>query len=239
MEKISIIICDDDRAAAESLAGQLQALCPQYQVDPEIQLFTDGLQLTENWPKAVDLVFLDVEMPLMDGISAGREIRRWDEQVTILFTTSHASYAVNGYEVNAYRYLLKPITTDALQKALERKLPQLVAEKGSRIYIRLDEGVKCLNPGEILFVETAQNHRVSVHLKSETISAYKNLNEFEARLTDGRFFKCHASFLINLDHIVRFDKNAIEMSDGCVIPVSKHRKKALMDAMLSRAGKLF
>lgn len=239
MQKINIVICDDDPGCASLLREQLERLCREYEAEPRFRVFTDGLELAEKWPGGTDILFLDVEMPLMDGIEAGKEIRKLDAQVTILFTTLHEKYAVHGYEVNAYRYLLKPIEYEALRSALSGRLPMILSDKRQKLYVKCEEGVRCIAPAEILYVETVQSHHVRIHTRREALKASRNLNEIEQMLSDSRFFKCHTSYLVNLDFIERFDRFSVVMPGGAVIPVSKYRKRELMEAAARRAGSIF
>ena len=109
-----IAICDDEEQFRAGLRALITKLIGD--LDPEINSFHDGHDLLAEFDrKPYDIVFLDIEMPEMDGITLARTLRSRSSEVLIVFLTGHVEYAIEGYEVNALRYLTKPVTTEIIQ----------------------------------------------------------------------------------------------------------------------------
>lgn len=224
-----IAICDDEqcflddfRRIADSLYRSLDIL---------IDSFSSGSALLKQFRlKAYDLVFLDIEMPEMDGITLAEELRALSEEVSIVFLTGHIEYAIKGYEVNALRYLTKPADEQKIKDVVDRVLQRLESEK--QLWIKTDEGEIRLRLRDILFIES-QNQNVIINTAAESYSVRGNMSDYEARLTPDGFFRIHRGYLAALARIRRIAGKEIVMEDGTVLPVSRSKETKLREALFS------
>lgn len=224
-----IAICDDEqcflddfRRIADSLYRSLDIL---------IDSFSSGSALLKQFRlKAYDLVFLDIEMPEMDGITLAEELRTLSEEVSIVFLTGHIEYAIKGYEVNALRYLTKPADEQKIKDVVDRVLQRLESEK--QLWIKTDEGEIRLRLRDILFIES-QNQNVIINTAAESYSVRGNMSDYEARLTPDGFFRIHRGYLAALARIRRIAGKEIVMEDGTVLPVSRSKETKLREALFS------
>ena len=239
METLNLLLCDDDETCSAALAHELSRLGKENGILVRIHRYANGMQLLHSYPEKADLVFLDVEMPVMDGIDVGKELRKIDSRVTIIYTTSHAQYAIRGYEVDAFRYLLKPIAYSVLEREILPKMRLLSNDLETRICIRTADGPHFLTRSDINYVETAPNHHIRIHAAGCDLLTGGTLSEFELILSDSRFFKCHASYLVNLDSILSIGKTDLKTADQTMIPISKHRRKDLMETLAKRTEEVF
>lgn len=222
-----IAICDDEEIYRVELKTLLDKLL--INVDYNIDTFDDGNRLSESFMNLpYDLVFLDIEMPAVDGITLAKKIRAVSEKVFIVFLTSHVEYAIEGYEVNALRYLTKPVDLEKLKEVI-----RYVQEKqgNSRHLIIKEEGEELLiELNDIIYMESMnQNVRIATS-KGEHVIRY-NIGDFEDQLKNDGFFRIHRGYLISLAKVKKLSKNDVIMEGDVILPVSRSNVKALKDAL--------
>ena len=222
-----IAICDDEEIYRVELKTILDKLL--INVDYDIDTFDDGRQLMESFSKApYDLVFLDIEMPAVDGITLAKSIRSRSENVFIVFLTGHIEYALEGYEVNALRYLTKPVDIGKLKEVI-----RYVQEKqGSarQLIIREDGEEILIDIGDVIYMESMNQNVRIVAAKGEHIIRY-NIGDFEEQLKNDGFFRIHRGYLISLSKVKKLVKSDVIMEDGTALPVSRSNLKPLKEAL--------
>ena len=222
-----IAICDDEEIYRVELKTILDKLLVN--VDYNIDTFDDGRQLMESFSKApYDLVFLDIEMPAVDGITLAKSIRSRSENVFIVFLTGHIEYALEGYEVNALRYLTKPVDIGKLKEVI-----RYVQEKqGSarQLIIREDGEEILIDIGDVIYMESMNQNVRIVSAKGEHVIRY-NIGDFEEQLKNDGFFRIHRGYLISLSKVKKLVKSDVIMEDGTALPVSRSNLKPLKEAL--------
>lgn len=224
-----IAICDDleaDRAALRAALNGIPALPAG--VKTEIREYGSGealLMETEKGSTVFDLIFMDIYMSGVTGMDTAKELRQLGVFAPLIFLTTSPDFAVESYEVNAAGYLLKPIQREKLAALLERLLtppdrPRVCVQSGRRRrYLFLDD---------ILFAES-DNHSLSIHMASgEVLFCSEKLNDLAARL-DGRFLRCHQSYLVNMAHVADVVEDFI-LKDGRRIPIRTKDRREMADA---------
>ena len=222
-----IAICDDEELYRVELKTILDKLL--INVDYNIDTFDDGNRLVESF-KALpyDLLFLDIEMPKVDGITLAKSLRAISEKVFIVFLTSHVEYAIEGYEVNALRYLTKPVDIEKLKEVI-----RYVQEKqgASRQLIIKEDGEELLiNISDVIYIESMNQNVRIVTSKGEHVIRY-NIGDFEEQLKNDGFFRSHRGYLISLAKVKKLSKNDVIMEGDVILPVSRSNVKALKDAL--------
>ena len=236
---IRIAICDDNAQTCALLHGYARRLAEEEGFPISIQTFTGGDELLRRYPERLDLLILDVQMPGINGIETARELRCFDREVTLVFMTNFAQYAIDGYSVQAYQYLLKPVAYSRFRKELAPILRQKIRQKGEGFCIKNDQGVFHVSVRQILYVETTVSKNVLVHLEGETITAYMSLRQAETELgSSGCFYRCHNSYLVNFNYVRSIQKDDVILSNGKRIPVSRQRRKEMVDRFMDYVGGL-
>ena len=224
-----IAICDDE---PQFLSDFCRITSRLYQsLDILTDSFTSGGELLRQFrQRPYDLVFLDIEMPEMDGLSLAEQLRALSSEVNIVFLTGHIEYAIRGYEVNALRYLTKPAEEQKIKAVIDHVLQKLENEK--TIWIKFDSETIRLRLAEILFIES-RNQNVIISTASDSYSVRGNISNYEERLTPEGFFRIHRSYLAALSKIQRINGKEAVMEDGTVLPVSRSKEARLREALFS------
>ncbi len=227
-----IAVCDDEekfrtqaRDIIDKMAGSL---------DVTVDAFSDGRKLLEAFDRnPYDVLFLDIEMPAMDGITLAKKLRERTDSIYIVFLTGHVEYALEGYEVNALRYLTKPVKEDKLREVL-----RFVMDKNStkrQLLIKEDGEEVLINVSDIIYFE-AQNQYVMIYATDGEHLIRYNIGDFENELKGDGFFRTHRGYLISLAKVKKLVKSEVlmETPDGEVsLPVSRSNVKTLKEALYS------
>lgn len=178
--------------------------------------------------KPYDLVFLDIEMPDVNGIQLAKMLRSKSKDVPIVFLTSHIEFALEGYEVNALRYLTKPISIPKLQEVLTYVSQKLSEQRV--LWIKTDLTEEKLHMKDILYME-AQNQNILIYTSNGTYSVRYNLSDYEQELKNDGFFRIHRGYLVSVRHVKRIGKHELTLVDNTTLPVSRSKEKALKEVL--------
>ena len=222
-----IAICDDEIQCRTQAVNAIRDCLRSEGV--LVDAFKDGPSFLQGFIKRpYDLVFLDIEMPVMDGIAVARRLRELNKEVPIVFLTSHIEFALVGYEVNALRYLTKPISMPKLQEVLSHVSLQMQAQRV--LWVKTDLNEEKVHIKDILFME-AQNQNIMIYTPKASYCVRYNLSDYETQLQEDGFFRIHRGYLVGLRHVKSVGKREVTMTDGNVLPVSRTREKELKDAL--------
>lgn len=230
---LKIAICDDRAdflSRLESKIGQW----PAGNRSITARCFSDGDSLIRAHSSTpFDIIFLDVIMPLLNGIETAREIREFDKSVKIVFLTSSPEYAVDSYTVKANNYLLKPVDDRALYRCLDEFLADI--NKSAQVLSMRSAGASYrLDLQSIEYIEAQNKHTIFVLSGGKRLESIDPLHSFEDKLSlsDG-FFKCHRSYIVNIDHIEQFTQKELTVRSGSRIPISRSCHKEFQEAYFS------
>lgn len=236
MKTLRVAICDDDPASISCITDFVYRICGERGLMPDICSYRDGDELVERYAIDTDFLFLDVEMPLLDGIQAANMIRERDSHVIIVFMSNYEQYAIRGYQAGAWRYLLKPIEWPAFCREISLPLDKCSREKDHTLHIKNDKGVYSVLIDEIFYLEVNAKKNVVVYTRDKEIECYQSLTRMAERLDLPNFYRCHNSYLVNMDYIAYVEKDTIRLRSGVEIPLSKHRRKEFMQAFMEYEG---
>jgi two-component system, LytTR family, response regulator len=246
---INCIIIDDDNTVRKLLSMIIKKELPHVKIVGE---FDDAASALENmYTLKPDLVFLDMEMPGMNGLDFLKEMD--DPETEVIVTTGYEQYAINALKMSVVDYLLKPIDKDELIKAVKRAEEKLKSKKEMDRYKTLVHNMKSDKPQShklgltqhdaVIFVEVkdiirceaSSNYTLVVTTTGKKIMVTKTLRQFEEILEPYGFIRVHRSHLVNPEHVVKLNKAdglQIEMSDGTQVDVSNSQKNAFLEQFL-------
>ena len=230
---IEIAVVDDQTYDREQISALLREYAASKHHAWQVRCFASGQAFLDTLtPGRYGMVFLDI---LMGGMETARRFRAIDPDTLLVLITTEASYAVEGYEVEAAGFLVKKSGTlkqhfDALMARLEQKIQEdIVLElPGSLAGIPV--------PASALLYAEVLNHVMKLCLKSGSYMVRMSLKELIPLLPqDGRFFECHRGIVVNLDAVVSLDSQVATLSDGSTLPVSRRRRAELERAFAARS----
>ena len=222
-----IAVCDDEELFRIEFKSVLDKVLINAEYD--IDTFSGGSSLYEAFLKnPFDLVFLDIEMPGIDGITLAKRLRAVSENVQIVFLTSHIEYALEGYEVNALRYLVKPVDMNKLSEVL--KYIQDKKNNSRQIMIKQEGEDIVIDISDVIYIESLDKNVRIVTSKSEYITRY-NISDYEEELKNSGFLRIHRGYLISLSKVKKIVKNDVVMDGDISLPVSRSNIKTLKDAL--------
>ena len=238
---LSVMILDDEKPAVEELAF----IVGQHK-DVEISgIFTESSKALEYiYTNPPDLLFLDIEMPGVNGIEVAKKINELAKNTFIVFVTAYSNYAIKAFEINAQDYILKPYEEQRVYAAIERisKLKNQTTTKKSKhhqlnkIAVWDGDHISLIPIINIIDI-TCENNKVLINTKTKTYHSKYTLNELEDKLANHSFFRCHRSYLVNLDkvkEIIPWFNNSymLKMEDLIEdIPVSRRNANTLKNLL--------
>ncbi|MBO0593638.1 response regulator transcription factor [Cellulophaga sp. E16_2] len=243
MSKITAIVIDDEIANIKGLQQKISKLFPDIEVVNTFQKPEDAIvELQKNQP---DLVFLDIEMPRINGFDLLTKLTKINFQ--IIFVTAYNEYAIEAFKQNAVDYVLKPIANDDLITAVNKakdiinqkaqnesntKLLSLLTEhvtNNNKLLIPTVKGISFIPYNEVLHIEGYEGYTKIHLLNNTTITSSYNIGKF-ANILDNPFFKCHKSHIVHLDKVRSFENEGyVVLENGNRVPISKTYKKTFID----------
>ena len=239
MYKVSII--DDDREAMEHLQSLLKEYGEKNGVTFAVFQYDNTDEYLQEKDVDSDLLFLDIKMPQMDGLSLARKIREWRPNVVIIFCTSFQRFAINGYEVSAFAFLVKPIIPAQLEIYLNKVIKKLQGEEKEKITkLKTLGGYRVLRVEDIFYVEVSQ-HDLFYHVqvegpdgekKEEVVQTRASLKEVEQELESYGFYRCNVSYLVNLNQIAALKGDNVYLFNKDVLAISRGYKKPFTEKFM-------
>ena len=187
-------------AVREQLAGYVQRYTRQYGTPFEVTEFADGMEILEDYRPQFDIIFLDVEMKHLDGMTTAERIRQMDADVILIFITNMAQYAIRGYSVGALDYVLKPVPYFAFSQQLLKAVARLEKRAKHYLTVPVEGGLRRLDTASIYYLES-EGHRVHFYTDEGDFSAPGALKAFEEKLADCPFARCNSGYLVNLAQV--------------------------------------
>lgn len=222
-----IAIVEDESSDARRLTEALNRFASEKQTEFQCDWHHAAEDFLDQYHYQYDIVFMDIRLPGITGMKAAHKLRDKDHAVLLVFLTSLAQYAVEGYEVDAADYILKPLT----YAALKLKLPKLLRKCGNdgrEILIEGDDQTIKLHPSELMFAEI-YDHHIHFVTQTNTIRSYGTLKEIESKLPDG-FFRVNNQTIVNLRFVTSVDASDVVVG-GRAFPISFRRRKEFLAAL--------
>ncbi|MXV15655.1 response regulator [Pedobacter sp. HMF7056] len=232
---MNCMVVDDEPIARDILASHIEQT-------PGLELAKSCMSATEAYEGLhqykVDLIFLDIQMPVITGSNFLRSLRN---PPLVIFTTAYQQYAVEGFELNSVDYLLKPITYDRFYQAIEKVKERLAYKSAVRpsvpsqtqsidyIFIKQDTKLVRVNYNQINYIQAEKDYS-SVYLEDKRLLASMHLKLFEDTLPKASFIRIHRSYIVNLTKIVSIKGNMAELVD-IEIPIGANYRDDLLAAL--------
>ena len=231
---VKIAIVEDERAYQEQFFAYVKKYEAESGERMEISIFSDGYEIVEKYNASYDIIFLDIQLVVMDGMETAKKIRKLDENVILIFITNMAQYAIQGYEVNALDYVLKPVSYFAFSQELDKAVKKIKLRKGNSLMLLQDKGVVRLRLEQIWYLES-QGHHIIVYTEKGNYTFRKTMKEMEKKLDKDGFVRCNSGYLVNLRYVEEVNENIVTVA-GEKLQISRPRKKIFMEALTDYLG---
>ena len=253
---LRIAYCEDEAAQAEYVSDIIKDWGMRHNTICEVELYKSAEQFLFESDEAelfaYDLILLDISMGGMNGFSLAERIRSTDKKVRLAFITSDAEYVFRGYEVEAFRYIMKPVTAEKLDELLDRVNAQLGADTAEYVIIEVSGQSRKIDKSDILYVEV-DGHYTTIHCESGEFTVKDSFKDVLAMLNAGDntrgadgntdsadktgsnlniFYRCHRSAAVNIDKVTRIGRELCRLKDGQELAVSRGMYEELNRAFI-------
>ena len=232
---LNIAIVEDDDREAEILEKYITEYGSKNNKPFKLERFKNAYSLLENYRHVYDIIFMDIMMPQINGIEAAKKLRESDQVVTLIFVTNMAKYAVQGYEVDALDFIVKPVKYSTFDMKFKKALAKIAAIKDFHIAISHNGGTLYLSARQITFIEVS-GHKVIYHMLDDVVGGYGSLSDLEKQLQCCSFLRCNSCYLINPRYINSVNGYTVTMTNGEELAISHPRKKNFMKQLADWLG---
>lgn len=223
---IDVILCDDNHDFLKPFYNEIERVFDKLSVNANVSAFSKVDEILDDRLKTCDIAFLDVDFEDDDrnGIDIARKLRDINKKAIIFFVTNFIDYAPAGYEVQAFRYILKRDRNDVLERYIMQAIEQMAKEQE---FLRLsdEDGSMEIPLDDISYLEVL-NHDVSIHARGKSYVLYASLSSLAEQLEECGFLRIHNSYLVNMRYIQKYRSRECLLSDGTELPASERNYAA-------------
>jgi two-component system response regulator LytT len=232
---IRISLIDDDSQDITRLRGCLERYDKEHSIGFSYTLFDNAQKFLATDMSETDLLILDIDMPGLNGIEAAKLVRKTNALLPIVFVTNLFQYAIQGYQVNAIDYIVKPVEYESLSLKIERILEIVRSLSSKKATVSTDKGTRVIDLNQIIYIEV-RGHYLTYHLEGgETLETRGNISGVEKELRPNGFSLCNRYYLVNLRYVTGIQKSDVETKAGSLV-MSKAKKKTFANDLTKYLG---
>lgn len=220
---IKVAVCDDNQEELKKIKLELQKIGQDIPAQLWVKEFQSGLELLFYQEKEqFDIYLMDILMPDCNGIKVGKILRERGDKGAIIYLSSTKDFGVESYEVNAFYYLIKPISSEKLSSVLASAVSDLRKMKQESVLIKTQEKIEKIQAREIVYIESV-DHNKEIHMSEKKIFYTRTTMEclWDMLSPTGYFVSTHRSYIVNIDYIFHLDQKELILTDGTKILVSR------------------
>lgn len=225
---IEIAIVEDSKEQAALLESHIKRYAGEHRLAVSVSVFYNVITFLEKYTAKYSIVYMDIMMPMMNGMDASKLLREKDDKVVLIFVTSMRQYAIQGYEVAAADFIVKPVKYPEFALKFTRVLSRLELEQSADIFVKTESSFVRLAPSDIIYVEV-KGHYCIYHTKTGEYRQYQTMKSAETALSGEDFARCNNFLLVNLAWVDKVDGMTITVN-GEELQMSHPRRKAFTEA---------
>ena len=231
---INIAICEDNEQQLQINKYYIEQWAKSQQQNLNILTYKNAESFLFDWEYEVniDIVFLDIRMEEISGIDLAHHIRKKNPDIDIIFISGEKEHILEGYKVQAFNFILKPIKKEEIFESLNIWLSRRRLREGDYLIVKKGKNFLKLNYNDIYYL-ICFDHYIDIHTKQEVITFKQKISEIEQKLPSSQFCRCHRSYIVNLKYIDQIVKSEIILDNGVKIPVSKSRANITSKAFVN------
>jgi len=232
---IRIVLAEDDAQQRQLLKEHLARFSREAGVELDVAEFEDGAALLFHYQPIYDIILLDIEMPRTNGMEAAKKIRAQDSHVVLIFVTSMAQYAIQGYKVRAQSYILKPVNYYSLYPELLEAVNTVKKRRSEKaLLLPTQDGLIKVPIADICYIES-RRHTLLIHTTEETYAIRETMKRVTEQLEGEPFAHSSVSFLVNLTQVTGIYKTEAVVG-GDRVPISRQKYKAFLEELTNHMG---
>lgn len=232
---IKIAVVDDEEKERNIVTSYIERYYNGDRQKYDVTLFERAETFLVNYKSDYDVVFMDIELPGMDGMQASEELRKIDPVVTLIFITNMAQFAVKGYSVNAMDFVVKPLSYYDFSLKMKRAETAVASREGTDIVVSERYKITRISSKDLLYAEV-KGHYLYYHTQEGIYCGYGKISTLESQLEGLGFMRCNNCYLINQRFIKSVTGFIVTMVNGDELTVSRSRKKQFMDELTEWLG---
>lgn len=223
---MKLAIVDDEKTAVDLLKKYIKRFEEENKFDINVSVFYNPNDFLINYSNDYGLVLMDIEMPGLNGIETAKELRRIDNNVVLIFITNMMQYAINGYEVEAIDFVLKPLSYEDFVLKMQKALRYVSRNKDKKITINTQDSIINLYISDIYYIEV-NKHYLLYHTTNGVYTTRGVMKNIAETLEEYNFVRSNHCYLINLKYIQSINGNIVRVS-GKDLSISRNKKNELM-----------
>lgn len=236
---LQIAVCDDELFYRDKIQSLLKKYCKKHALECSVQAYCSGEEFLEQKENRVkyDIIFMDIDMEGLNGIQTAMQIRKFQSDTMIVFVTAFVDYALEGYKVNAVRYIMK----DALEASIAECMDAILQKMQiTQVQFSFTEGERKLYTENILYVESRKHKLIFYYMESDMINyhIYDKLDAVEQKLFGYGFLRIHKSYLVNMKHIKKISNYEVFLDTDETLPVPRTKYQSVKEAFVEYKGAL-
>ena len=230
-----IAVVEDEQQYRDEVCQYIEQYATEHQLNFDVTTYTDGQEIVDDAQKHYDIIFFDIEMTLLNGMDAAKVIRERDANVVMVFITNMAQYAIEGYEVGALDFVLKPIDYYGFSFRLARALGRVQKKQGNLEFaINTPGGIKKLKSNDIYYIEI-ENRFLVYHTAEGDFSQRGTLQSAEEMFQNYHFVKCNHWYLVNLKYVTEIEENIVHVA-GSRLEISRRNRAHFLKEVTEYIG---
>ena len=231
-----VLMVEDEAAAADTLRSFLERYGAENGAEFNVTRYDSAVPLMKS-RRSYDLIFMDIDLPGINGMEAAALLRSYDPSVPLIFVTNLAQYAVRGYEVDALDFIVKPVSYYHFSMRMDKAMRAMARNRRAHVTIATRSGLRVVPCSEIVYVET-RSHDLLYHLvdEEEPLSVRGSLTALEGELGETPFVRISSSCLVNMDHVRSMQSGELRMDTGETLYASRAKKRAVLETFADYLG---
>ena len=232
---VHIAVVEDEAVPRDTLLQYLKRFESENDVTFSVDMFRTPILLLDNYKPKYDIIFMDIQMPDMNGMEAARRLRAVDQQVILIFVTNLTQYAIAGYEVSAMDYILKPVQYYSFAMRLTKAIWRLGGQTDDSINVTTDTGSARIRVKDVFYIEV-RGHMLTYHTHEGSYYSFGSLVSLEEKLRKNGFARCNSCYLVNLEYVSGVKGYTLYLKNGIELKISQPKKKSFLLALKEYHG---